>query len=284
MLPDALPQQIDTLLRLPLLEAAQLRELIQHLPDPQAAAQEMVRRGWITQDQFSSLFPGPEQRPAPRETMLGFGDDENPPDPDCDWSLPIDEEDKADVPPEVEWALPDGTEEELLPEAETVEAVPVLWGAASTPQFELDVPVALVAGGNEARRRQSDSDKHPRRWIGWASKGLPMCPLLFGSIVAALPFFGANCAVPPVARQESSQANAGDPARTVDLPPVAQFAPFNNAKQRDDPLNRTGQKAQPAAPVAGPLAASQPVPQGPSMQPQVDTFQYGTRQVIKVRH
>ena len=59
MLPDALPQLFDTLLRLPLLEAAQLRELIQHLPDPQAAAQEMVRRGWVTQTQFSSLFPDP---------------------------------------------------------------------------------------------------------------------------------------------------------------------------------------------------------------------------------
>jgi hypothetical protein len=39
MLPDALPQLIETLLRLPHLEAAQLRELMQHLPDPQAAAQ-----------------------------------------------------------------------------------------------------------------------------------------------------------------------------------------------------------------------------------------------------
>ena len=65
MLPDALPQLFDTLLRLPLLEAAQLRELIQHLPDPQASAQEMVRRGWITQDQFSSLFPGLQQLPTP---------------------------------------------------------------------------------------------------------------------------------------------------------------------------------------------------------------------------
>ena len=43
MLPDALPQLLDTLLRLPCIEAAQLRELIQRLPDPQAAAQEMVR-------------------------------------------------------------------------------------------------------------------------------------------------------------------------------------------------------------------------------------------------
>ena len=83
MLPDALPQLVDTLLRLPHLEAAQLGELIQHLPDPQASAEEMVRRGWITQNQFSSLFPGPERRPASRETMLvGFADDDSPPDAD----------------------------------------------------------------------------------------------------------------------------------------------------------------------------------------------------------
>src|SRR5713226_4736488 len=114
MLPDASSQLIDTLLHLPLLEAAQLRELIQHLPDPQAAAEEMVRRGWITQNQFSSLFPDPQQRPTPQETMLlGFGDDESPPDGDGDdWGLTIcDEEDKADVPPEVEWARPDRTDE-----------------------------------------------------------------------------------------------------------------------------------------------------------------------------
>jgi hypothetical protein len=66
MLPDALPQLMDMLLRLPLLEAAQLRELIQHLPDPEAAAEEMVRRGWITQNQFSSLFPDQQQRPTPQ--------------------------------------------------------------------------------------------------------------------------------------------------------------------------------------------------------------------------
>ena len=81
MLPNALPQLLDTLLRLPHLEAAQVKELIQQLSDPQASAQEMVRRGWITQDQFSSLFPSPQQQ----ETMLlGFADDESPPDADCD--------------------------------------------------------------------------------------------------------------------------------------------------------------------------------------------------------
>src|SRR5262245_18035171 len=104
MFPDALPQLLETLLRLPHLDAAQLRELIQHLPDPRAAAEEMVRRGWITQDQFSSLFPDPQQRPGPQETMpVGFGDEESPPDADGeDWSLPLcDEEDEADVPPDV---------------------------------------------------------------------------------------------------------------------------------------------------------------------------------------
>ena len=116
MLPDELPQLMDTLLRLPRLDADQVRELIQQLPDPQAAAREMVRRGWITQDQFSSLFPGPQQRPTPQETMPAAPEEEGPPDADGeDWILPLgDEEDKADVAPEVEWALPVRSDEGVL--------------------------------------------------------------------------------------------------------------------------------------------------------------------------
>ena len=79
-----------------------------------------MRRGWITQAQFSSLFPGPRQRPAPQETVLdGFGADKGPPDTDWDdWGLtPGDEEDKADMPPGVEPAQPDRTDEEMLPDA-----------------------------------------------------------------------------------------------------------------------------------------------------------------------
>src|SRR5215467_10023912 len=119
MLPDALPQLMDTLLRLPLLDAAQLRALIQHLPEPHASAQEMLRRGWITQDQFASVFPGPEQRHTPRKTMLlGFGDDDLPPDADDeDWYLPLDdEEDKPDVPPEIECTPPERTDDEMQAE------------------------------------------------------------------------------------------------------------------------------------------------------------------------
>src|SRR5262245_46494 len=121
MLPVALPQLIETLLRLPHLDADQLRELIQQLPDHQAAAHEMVRRGWITQDQLSSRFPNPQSGPTPRETMLlGFGDDQNPPDAVCeDWILSLgDEEDQADVPAEVDLAQPDRALEEMLPDAE----------------------------------------------------------------------------------------------------------------------------------------------------------------------
>jgi hypothetical protein len=259
MLPDALPQLIDMLLRLSPIEAAQLRELIQHLPDPQAAAQELVHRGWITQDQFSSLFPNPQQRPTPQETMpLGFPDDESPPDADCDWSLPCDDEDKADVPPDVQWArpgrtdqemLPDAdshdwslplgdeedkadvppdvecaqpnpTDQEMLPESETLEAVVMLSGAASTPQFEREVLVPPVAGGNEARQRESDTDKLPRQWMGWASNGLLMLTLFLGSFFAGLQLFGAKSTVPLVARQESKEADEGDPAGEVDLPPL----------------------------------------------------------------
>jgi hypothetical protein len=197
MLPDALPQLLmDTLLRLPFLEAAQLRELIQHLPDPQAAAQEMLRRGWITQNQFLSLFPGPQERPTPRETMvLGVADDENPPNADCDWSLPLDDE-----------------------------------------EDQADVPVPVVAGGSEARRPESDTDKLPRPWLGWASKGLLMCTLFLGSFFAGRQFFWTNS---------------------------TPIVPSNNAKQRDGLPDSTGQNEQPAAPVAvppkAPVAAEAPV-------------------------
>ncbi|OAI50114.1 hypothetical protein AYO44_18010 [Planctomycetaceae bacterium SCGC AG-212-F19] len=294
MLPDALPQLIELLLRPSRLETAQLWELMQHLPDPQAAAAELLRRGWITQDQFSSMFPDPQQ-PTPKETMLvGFGDDEISPDADCDnWDLPVsDEEDKADVPPQVEWAQPEGTDEEMPPEPETVESVPVLSGAASAPPFEWDMLVPPAAGGNEARRRESDRDKLLRRWMGWASKGLLIWALFLGSFFTGLQFFQSNSARPPVARQASreakkktqvptgkrevtrpqitaakadkvanNQAAAGDPAGAVDLPPVLQIVPMNIAHQFDDVMNRIGQNAQPAAPVAGPVAAPQVVRQ-----------------------
>src|SRR5262249_53437507 len=162
-------------------------ELIQHLPDPQASAWEMVRRGWITRDQLSSLFPGPEQRPTPRKTMLvGFGVDDSPPDADEDWYLPLsDEEEQADVTSEVEWTQPDGTEDDMLSGAETVEAIPGLPGAAATPPFELHVPVPalpvpVVAVANEARRRESDTDEVPEPWLGRASKRLLMFTLFLG--------------------------------------------------------------------------------------------------------
>jgi hypothetical protein len=51
------------------------------------SAQEMVRRGWITQDQYASVFPG-----------------EGPPDADGeeDWSLPLSDEEMLPVPELVE--------------------------------------------------------------------------------------------------------------------------------------------------------------------------------------
>ena len=232
MLPDALPQLIKTLLRLPHLEAAQLRQLIQQLPDPQAFAREMVRRGWITQDQLSSLFPGSQQRPPLPATMLvGFADDESPPDADSeDWSLPLgDEEGQTDVAPFVMLVQPERTDQEMLPE-----------------------PVLLVARGNEARRRESGTDKLVRQWLGWAGKGLLTGTVLFGSFFAGWQFFGERSTVPPVAHQESKEANAGDPA-TAPVPSA--IVPVNNAKQQDDLLNSTGQNAQPAVPAPVPAAA-----------------------------
>jgi len=97
MPPDALPQLIDVLRRLPALEVARLKELIHTLPDAQAATQEMLRRGWITQDQFSYLFPGPPEPAKARETLLvGFGDDDVPPDiPGDNWDLPVSDEEET---------------------------------------------------------------------------------------------------------------------------------------------------------------------------------------------
>jgi hypothetical protein len=294
MSPDTLPQLLATLLRLPRLEAAQLRELIQHFPDPHAAAQEMVRRGWITREQFSSLFPDARQRPTPQGMMLvGFGDGESPPAADGDdWGLTLsDDEDRAGVPPGAERARPDAdgedwtlplSDEEMRPEPETVEVVPVLSGAASRPQFGWDVPVPLVAGGNEARRRQSDTDRLPRRRLGWASKGLLMSTVFLGSLFAGLPFFRANSTVPPVARQDSREANAGDPAGAVDVPPVPQVVPVNDAKQRENLPNGTGRNARPAAPeeAEAPVTAEAP-PRAKDVRPKPTASLYDrVRQVV----
>src|SRR5205823_4296891 len=149
----------------------------------------------------------------PQGMMLaGFGDGESPPAADGDdWGLTLsDGEDRANVPPEVEPARPDRTGEEMRPDAdgedwslplsdeemrsepEMVEAVPVLSGAASTPPFGRDVPVPPVAGGDEARGRERDADKLPRRWMVWGSKGLLMSTVFLGSLFAGLPLFKAN--------------------------------------------------------------------------------------------
>jgi hypothetical protein len=180
MLPNSFPQLIEALLRQPNIDAAQLRELIHHLPDPQTAAQEMVRRGWITQRQFSSVFRDAQQRPTPQETMLvGCGDD--PADADSeDWSLPLsDDEDNLDVPPDAEWVRPHGAADEMLP------------GRAPS-----------------------------RRGMSWARQGLLMGTLILGSFFAGLQLFGANSTAPPVAHKESRDVDAGDPVRAVELPPV----------------------------------------------------------------
>ena len=263
MLPDALPQLIDTLLRLPLLEAAQLREVIQHLPDPQASAQEMLRRGWITRDQFSTLFPGPQQRPTPQETLLvGFGDDDVPPDADCDnWDLTVsDEGDKVDVSPEVEGTLPDRTEEEMLPEPKTVKEVPVLSGAASNSQFEWDLLAPQAAG--DAQRRESDTEKRLRLWMNWSSKGLLVWILIVGSYFAGRRLINAASQVPHVARQEFRKAKKKTPVptnkRRVTSPRIAvakaDKVPNNKAAAGNLPVP-IDLPPQPAVPVREPAAA-----------------------------
>src|SRR5439155_3472415 len=142
----------------------------------------------------------------PRETMLvGLGDHYTVPDADEDWYLPLsDEEDTANVVPAVAWAQPDRTDEQMLQQPDVLAAIPVLAGAASTPPFASPVPALLVSDGNEARRRESDPDKRPRKWLGWAGKGLLVCTLLLGS--AGLQLFWANSIVPDVRRQESREA------------------------------------------------------------------------------
>jgi hypothetical protein len=177
--------------------------------------------------------------------------DDSPTDADReDWVVPLsDEENKADALLQVKTAKPSRTDEEMQPKPVTVEAVTVFPGAANTPQLEWDVRAPLVAKGKDVRRRESETDKLLRQWMAWAGKGLLMGSLFFGSLFAGVQFFGPNSTAPPVAHEESRQADAGDPARTVDLPPVPPIVPINNAKRPDEPRNRIGQNAQPAAPV-----------------------------------
>src|SRR5205085_11674466 len=99
---------------------------------------------------------------------------------------------------------------------------------------------------------------------------------------AGLQLFGASFTVPPVAHQESREATAGDPLRVIDLPPLPQIVPINNAKQRDDVLNGTGQNAQPAAPVAAKAPVTAKAPARPNdARPQATVSLYArVRQVV----
>src|SRR5262249_59336999 len=95
------------------------------------------------------------------------------------------------------------------------------------------VPVAPAAGGNEARRWKNDTDQLRRRWIG--RTGPLLWTLVLGSLCVGLQFLWANSVAPPVARQESREAKAGDPARAVDLPalPPALDLPSRYASVRE---------------------------------------------------
>ena len=90
--------------------------------------------------------------------------------------------------------------------------------------------------------------------MGRASKGLLMGALFLGSLLAALPFFGARSTDPPGARQESTETNTRDPARVIVLRPVPQV-PINIPKQLDDVMNRLRQNPEPAARVEVPPKA-----------------------------
>src|SRR5439155_13293950 len=76
-----------------------------------------------------------------------------------------------------------------------------------------------------------------------------------GTWFAGVQFFGASPTVPPVARQEARDADAGVPARAPELPPVRPIVHLDDAKQREDLPNRSGQDAPPAAPAPVPPEA-----------------------------
>jgi hypothetical protein len=284
MPPDALPQLIDTLLRLPLLEPAQIRELIHNLPDPQASAQEMLRRGWITQDQFSSLFPGVGEPPRGRETLLvGCGDEDVPTDVDCDnWDLPMSDEDETPaLAAEVDLGSPPQTQP--LPELASVGQVPVLARTASTP-FEWDM--LAPAGGNDLRS-ESSTDRRLRQWLGWSGKGLLMWAVFLGTFFVGRQFFGARACAPPAAHHKSAEATkvraASDrrrPAatRVAAAPGAAAPQAAATAEQRvDDKVDqamgfdppRIIQGISPPAPgmVPPPMPRSLPSGQAPAQVP-----------------
>jgi hypothetical protein len=107
---------------------------------------------------------------------------------DEDWSLPLSvEEDTTGAPPEVE-------------------AVPVLSAASSTSPFDCDVEAPFGAG-NATPRRDSNRETLSRPRKGWARQGLLTGTLFLGSFALGLHLFAANSKVPPVARQEFSEAN-----------------------------------------------------------------------------
>jgi len=239
MPPDALPQLLDTLLRLPLLEPAQIKELLENLPDPQASAQEMLRRGWITQTQFSSLHGHQEQRKGRETLLVGCGEEDVPPDADCDnWNLPLtEEEDTAALLPETELPQLGPTAEETLDEPDPIEVLPSMAGAAAA-QFEWD-NLATAAAGNEVRTRESATDRCLGQWMRWASKGLLMWAFFLGSFLTGLQFFGADSKAQPVARKEAT--------------PVAR----NEAKKTRVADRRTN--ARDAAPLVAPAKAKDEV-------------------------
>jgi hypothetical protein len=251
---------MDTLLRLSRLDTAQLRELIQRLPNPDASAREMVRRGWITQDQFSSLSL------TPRETVSGAAEEDNLADPDCDWSLVLsdeewnqllrEEEAKAVVPPAVEHAQPEPTK---------VETAPTPPGSASVPPLVSDKPAPSLDTMTEPRRRDSDRDDRARPWLGWAAKGLLMGVLFLWSLFAGLQFFWANSTVLAVARQESKEAKVQPAAPTPPPPETPMTVP----------------PPEPAVPPALPVAVKTPT-QANNARPKSTVSIYDhVRQVVR---
>jgi hypothetical protein len=94
-------------------------------------------------------------------------------------------------------------------------------------------------------------------------------------------FFRASSTV--LARQDSTQAKTGDPARADDVQPAPQIVPVNNAKRQDDLPSSTGQNTAPPPPAPAPAVVPAQVPVRPiEAKPKAKVSLYAlVRQIVR---
>jgi hypothetical protein len=222
MASESLLPLLDALLRLPRLESSELHSLLQQIggenSDPQAMAQELLRRGLISPAQVASLTPPapepvieqpaageqppPAEQAGPRETILvGFGDDDAPLDLDAashdEWSLPTDDElTSSSTPPQSE-SLPaasPSTSEPTVPAPAEVKSEEFGWEAlASGPAV------------SQPASREDPTDRRLRQVLVWSGKGLLVWSLFLGSF-----FFGVWFLRPASQSQLSANTRQGN--------------------------------------------------------------------------